>query len=220
MWLLMACVVQDVTYNLLDAGQETTSRLLAALLVILAKDTRVMQKLRDEQKVRGRGHEADEDMWCSEGGQAELGPRAVRWQDVMARHGAALSDASLRDMSYAEAVIKEALRNATPFADRPRGIAVFIVQRALKTFELGGYRIPEARVRGGRGACASASSNQCADGRCPVQGWTVVGNLFQTMQSDPRWKDAEGHLAPNNFYPERWLIPEVCEGACFVRTGG
>ena len=44
-------VRQDVSYNLLDAGQETTSRLLAALLVILANDARVLQKLRDEHAV-------------------------------------------------------------------------------------------------------------------------------------------------------------------------
>ena len=48
-------------------------------------------------------------------------------------------------MVYTEAVIKEALRNATPFSDRARGITVFILQRAVKTFELGGYRVPEVR---------------------------------------------------------------------------
>jgi cytochrome P450 len=43
---------QDVSYNLLDAGQETTSKVLAACLVALASDPRVLAKLREEQQVR------------------------------------------------------------------------------------------------------------------------------------------------------------------------
>jgi cytochrome P450 len=71
----------------------------------------------------------------------------------MATHGPSLTDAALKAMPYTEAIIKEILRNATPFGDRARAVAVFIVQTALRPFELGGYRVP--------------------------QGWTVIGNLFQ-----------------------------------------
>jgi len=61
---------------------------------------------------------------------------------ITAKHGRALGPAALEDMVYADAVMKEALRNATPFAgDRARGIAVFILQQAVKTFELGGYKV-------------------------------------------------------------------------------
>ena len=38
----------------------------------------------------------------------------------------------LHDMVYTEAVTKEALRNATPFSGRARGITVFILQQAVK----------------------------------------------------------------------------------------
>lgn len=47
-----------------------------------------------------------------------------------------------RILLYADGVMREALRNATPFAgDRARGIAVFILQQAVKTYELGGYKV-------------------------------------------------------------------------------
>ena len=116
---------------------------------------------------------------------------------LMEKHGPDFDDAFLRDMVYGEAVVKEALRNVTPFSgDRARTIAVFILQKAVKTFELEGYQVPK--------------------------GWMVLGNLFQVMQNDPRWKGKTDDMAPERFCPERWLQPEVIEGGAgsWIPFGG
>ena len=50
----------------------------------------------------------------------------------------------------------------------------------------------------------------------------MVGNLFQVIAEDPRWKGKTGDLAPERFYPERWLLKEVVEigAGSFIPWGG
>ena len=105
--------MKDVCFNMLDAGQETTSYTLTAILSALAQNKSVKEDLRKEQ------------------------------DELVAKYGTAMTDESVREMILAEATIKEILRNVSPDSDRQRSITVIFIRKALKTFSLGGYQIPK-----------------------------------------------------------------------------
>jgi retinoid hydroxylase len=143
--------IKDVCFNMLDAGQDTTGCVLSSILLSLATDPPALAALRAEQAA------------------------------VAAAHGPALTDAALRAMPFADAVIREALRNASPApADRMRSVVVINVKRALRDFELGGYLIPA--------------------------GYTILGNSARAAHTDPRWEGLDGTpLDKRRFCPARWL---------------
>ena len=145
--------IKDVAFNMLDAGQDTTGCVLSSALLSLARDESALAALREEQAA------------------------------VIAAHGTALSDAALRSMPYADAVIREALRNASPApADRMRSVVVINVKKALRDFEIGGFRVPA--------------------------GYTVIGNSARAVHTDPRWEGLDGTLLDKRrFCPARWLSP-------------
>ena len=148
--------IKDVCFNMLDAGQETTGYTMVAMLSALGRDPAAMQALRDEQA------------------------------KIITTHGPELTSAALQDMHFADAVIKEALRNASPEpADRMRSITVIGVKKALKTFTLGGYRIPE--------------------------GYTIITNAAYTNQHGQRWdaKPESSPLSRKKFCPARWLSEQI-----------
>jgi retinoid hydroxylase len=151
--------IKDVSFNMLDAGHETTACALASLLLSLADDPDALAALRAEQAA------------------------------VAATHGPALTDAALRAMPFADAAIREALRNTSPApADRMRAIAVNNVRRALRPFALGGFRIPA--------------------------GYTVIGSLAHAAHTDPRWEGLDGTpLDKRRFCPARWLVPAAADSA-------
>ena len=125
--------IKDVCFNMLDAGHDTTGCVLSSLLLSLADDPAALAALRAEQAA------------------------------VAAAHGPALTDAALRAMPFADAAIREALRNASPApADRMRSVVVINVKKALRDFEIGGFRVPA--------------------------GYTVIGNSARAAHSDPRWE--------------------------------
>ena len=57
---------------------------------------------------------------------------------VMAKHGEELSSSAVASMPYAEATVKEVLRIEP--------IVGVVVRVALKSFEIGGYAIPKAKL--------------------------------------------------------------------------
>ncbi|KAK9828793.1 hypothetical protein WJX72_002103 [[Myrmecia] bisecta] len=133
--------LQDLFLNLMFAGHDTSAATLLMLFRDLALHPEVMQKLRAEQA------------------------------QVREDHGSAITDAALRDMKYADAVIKEALRR-TP-------IVKHLIRRAIKSFEVDGYLVPK--------------------------GWKVLLMVWNVLETDARWVNETGPLAPDNFCPERWL---------------
>ena len=143
--------IKDVCFNMLDAGHDTTGCVLSSLLLSLADDPAALAALRAEQAA------------------------------VAAAHGPALTDAALRAMPFADAAIREALRNASPApADRMRSVVVINVKKALRDFELGGFRVPA--------------------------GYTVIGNSARAAHSDSRWEGLDGTpLDKRRFCPARWL---------------
>ena len=143
--------IKDISFNMLDAGMETTGCTLAALLSALARDPVSMKALRDEQEV------------------------------IIKKHGRQLTSVALQEMTFADAAIKEILRNASPSSDRMRSITVIGVKKALKSFELGGYQIPA--------------------------GYTIITNSAFLNQHDSRWEgeSPESPKAPQKFCPMRWL---------------
>ncbi|KAK9843391.1 hypothetical protein WJX81_000043 [Elliptochloris bilobata] len=97
----------DLNMTLLFAGHDTSAATLMRLLFVLGTQPEVMEKLRAEQ------------------------------QKVQAEHGEGITEATLREMPYTEACVKEALRISP--------IVGTIYRRTLCEFELGGYRIPKGR---------------------------------------------------------------------------
>jgi cytochrome P450 len=151
--------IKDVSFNMLDAGHETTGCALASLLLSLADDPAALAALRAEQAA------------------------------VVAAHGPAITDAALRAMPFADAAIREVLRNTSPApADRMRSVAVINVRRALRPFALGGFRIPA--------------------------GYTVIGSLAHSAHTDSRWEGQEGTpLDKRRFCPARWLADAAAPAA-------
>ncbi|KAF8055110.1 CYP716B1 [Scenedesmus sp. PABB004] len=86
------------------AGHDTSSTTLTNVLVNLQDHPEAMAQLRAEQAA------------------------------LVARRGAAIDGAALREMHYAEAVIRETLRL--------NNVVVGLMRSAAKDFELGGYRVP------------------------------------------------------------------------------
>jgi cytochrome P450 len=147
--------IKQVLFNMLDAGQETTGYTLASIIGSLARHPEALRQLREEQ------------------------------ESIVAKYGDKLSSSVLQEMHFAEAVIKETLRNASPEpADRMRGITVIGIKRALKDFELGGYVIPA--------------------------GYTIVTNSAYVTQHDSRWEDIapSDPMAKTKFCPYRWLTKQ------------
>ena len=103
-------------------------------------------------------------------------------EKVVATHGTEITLAALQDMSFADAVVKEVLRNASPEpSDRMRSVTVIGVKKALKDFELGGFHISE--------------------------GTTIITNSAYMSHNDPRWQGAplDSPMAKTKFCPARWL---------------
>lgn len=96
-------------------------------------------------------------------------------QQIVEKFGEEITAEALDAMSYTDAVVKETMRL--------RVIAEFVIRRAVKSFELGGYRIPE--------------------------GWALHVQTGGTMRLlDERWKsDAD------QFKPERFLEEGAAKGA-------
>ncbi|KAF8059378.1 HISN7 [Scenedesmus sp. PABB004] len=97
---------EEITDNLLLlllAGHDTSASSLTAIIANLSDHPQAWARLRAEQEA------------------------------LAARHGAALSGSALRDMEWADAVIRESLRL--------RAVVPALTRRAARDFELGGYRI-------------------------------------------------------------------------------
>ncbi|WIA16755.1 hypothetical protein OEZ85_013407 [Tetradesmus obliquus] len=98
---------QEITHNLLLvllAGHDTSSTTLTRALANLQDHPRVLQRLRQEQ------------------------------QQVVARHGGRISSDALKDMRYADAVVRETLRRDP--------VVGAVIRVATRDFELGGYGVP------------------------------------------------------------------------------
>lgn len=106
--------IADSVLTLLFAGHDTSSTSLTRIFQQLHAHPEAAERLRREQ------------------------------DEVVAKHGTAISEAALEDMRYAEGVIREALRITPIIAGFPR--------IALQDFELGGHTIP----KGARMQCSLA----------------------------------------------------------------
>eukprot|EP00877_Chromochloris_zofingiensis_P005472 jgi/Chrzof1/14926/Cz09g21020.t1 len=96
-------------------------------------------------------------------------------QAVVAKHGDKFTAHTLKAMVYAEAVIKETLRHRT--------IVFSVNRRAIREFNLGGYRVPAGSV--------------------------LFVPLKYLSERDPRWADqSDASMAAVAFNPDRLMTPE------------
>ena len=92
----------------------------------------------------------------------------------MAEHGKEIDSSAVASMPYAEATVKEALRLVP--------IVGVLVRVALKTFEIGGYTIPKARLASLSLACKDVQESHWQFVRPILQ--TVIGRLLWTVLGD------------------------------------
>uniref|UniRef100_A0A383WDQ0 Cytochrome P450 n=1 Tax=Tetradesmus obliquus TaxID=3088 RepID=A0A383WDQ0_TETOB len=90
------------------AGHDTSSTTLTNVMADLQSNPRVVERLRQEQ------------------------------QAVVAKHGSRITGAILKEMTYADAVIRETLRL--------HNVVSGLMRQAAKDFELGGYSVPKGTV--------------------------------------------------------------------------
>ncbi|KAF6258855.1 cytochrome P450 [Scenedesmus sp. NREL 46B-D3] len=90
------------------AGHDTSSTTLTNVMANLQSHPHVVERLREEQR------------------------------RVVARHGQRISGPILKEMTYADAVIRETLRL--------NNVVAGLMRQAAKDFEMGGYRVPEGTV--------------------------------------------------------------------------
>lgn len=92
----------------------------------------------------------------------------------MAQHGQEIDSSVVASMPYAEATIKEALRLVP--------IVGVLVRVALKTFEIGGYTIPKARLASSSLDCKDVQASHWQFVRPTLQ--SIIGRLLCTVLGD------------------------------------
>ena len=90
---------------------------------------------------------------------------------VMAKHGKEIDSSAVASMPFAEATVKEALRLVP--------IVGVVARVALKTFEIGGYTIPKARLALSSLACEGAQASHQQFGGSSLQ--SIVNMFFSQL---------------------------------------
>ncbi|WIA15673.1 hypothetical protein OEZ85_002299 [Tetradesmus obliquus] len=162
--------------SLLLAGTDTSGGGATAALAMLAQAPEVMQRLRQEQ------------------------------QQVIAQHGPGLSLAAVDSMTYAEAVVKEALRLAPP--------AGAMMRRTLLDLQIGGKFIPAGSLL----YLSTFVGSNFADTQLSPSGLAgLTQRPADLAAAASAWSHVDHSLLQQQFKPERWLKKSEGDGASNVR---